>query len=122
MSHTYSLTMTRPNERFGLAQTSGRQFALRVHLGWQMTVWAALFISIAVYLSFMITSSAKGFQLRDAERRVERLQSETRAWETQVATLSSVQQLSDRARALGFLAVERIESVNAAGHAYALAR
>ncbi|OGL72953.1 hypothetical protein A3E39_02330 [Candidatus Uhrbacteria bacterium RIFCSPHIGHO2_12_FULL_60_25] len=122
MSRTYVLTMTRPHERFGLSQPIGRQLALHAQLGWNLILWAALFAFAITYVSFMITASAKGFELRDVERRVERLRTESRALETQVASISSVQQLTDRARSLGFVAVDRIESLNAAGHSYALAR
>lgn len=122
MSHPYSLTLTRPHERFGLSQPLGRQLAEHSEMAWYVALWAALLFLAATYVGFMITSSARGFQLRDAESRVERLRTEARSLETQVATLSSVQQLSERAQSLGFVAVERIETLNTAGHSYALAR
>jgi hypothetical protein len=105
-----------------MTQPLGRQIAQNAYMGWYVLLWAVLFGCILTYVGFMITSSAKGFQLRDAERRVERLQTETRALETQVAQLSSIQQMSDRAMAMGFVAADRIESVNAAGHSYAMAK
>lgn len=114
--------MTRPHERFGLSQPIGRQLAEHAHLGWYVLLWAAFFACAITYAGFMITASAKGFQLRDVEQRVERLRTDSRALETQVATLSSVQQMSDRAQSLGFVAVQRIDSLNVAGHSYALAR
>jgi hypothetical protein len=122
MSQGYTLTMTRPHERFGLAQPLGRQLAKHPYLGWYVALWALILASGLTYVGFMITASAKGFQLRDVERRLERLRTDARALETQAATLSSVQQMQERARNLGFVAVDRVEAVNAAGHSYALAR
>jgi hypothetical protein len=114
--------MMRPQERFGMTQPLGKQIAQNAYMGWYVLLYAVLFGCILTYVGFMITSSAKGFQLRDAEKRVERLQTESRALETQVAQLSSIQQMTDRAVAMGFVTADRIESVNAAGHSYAMAK
>ncbi|MEN9558023.1 MAG: hypothetical protein RL141_392 [Candidatus Parcubacteria bacterium] len=122
MSHSFALTMTKPHERFGLPQPLGRRLARQPELGWIVAAWVILLACGFTYLFSMMTASAKGFQLRDVERRVERLRTEARALETQVAAGSSIQYLSDRAQNLGFVAVNRIESVNAAGHSYAFAR
>ena len=122
MSRAYALTMTRPHERFGLVTPLRRQLATHPYLGWYVLVWALVLACGFTYLSFLITSSAKGFQLRDVEHRLDRLQTDARALETQVATLSSIQHMSEQARALGFVAVDRVESVNVAGTSYALAR
>lgn len=119
---SYALTMTRPHERFRLAKPLAREWAAHPYLGWHVACWALLIAACFTYVSFMITASAKGFQLRDVEHRLERLRTDSRALETQVATLSSVQGLSDRARTLGFVSVDRVASINAAGNSYALAR
>jgi hypothetical protein len=119
---SYSLTMTRPQERFGLAPSISRQLAEHPSIGWQALLWVVLLASGFTYVSFMTTASAKGFQLRDVERRLERLRTDSRALETQVAALSSIQALSDRARSSGFVAVDRIQTINAAAGSYALAR
>jgi cell division protein FtsL len=105
-----------------MTQPLGRQIAQNAYVGWYVLLWAVLFGCVLTYVGFMITSSAKGFQLRDAQNRVERLQTETRALETQVAEMSSIQQMTDRAMAMGFVAADHVESVNAAGNAYAMAR
>lgn len=100
----------------------GRQLAQHPTLGWVVALWAVALLSAFTYVGFMITASAKGFQLRDVERRLERLHTDSRALETQVASLSSIQQLSDRAHDLGFVPVGRIASINVAANSYALAR
>jgi len=114
--------MTRPHERFRLSMPLARQLAQHPYLGWYVMVWALVLACGFTYLSFLITSSAKGFQLRDVEHRLERLTTDARALETQVATLSSIQHMSNQAYALGFVAVDRVEAVNVAGTSYALAR
>jgi hypothetical protein len=114
--------MTRPHERFRLAMPMSRQLAQHPYLGWYVGLWIVILACGFTYLSFLITSSAKGFQLRDVEHRLERLTTDARALETQVATLSSIQHMSEQARSLGFVAVDRVESVNVAGGSYALAR
>lgn len=122
MIRSYALTMTRPHEQFGFAEPLSRQLARHPYLGWYAVIWALLIACGFTYACFMITASAKGFQLRDVERRLERLHTDARALETQVASLSSVQALSDRAARTGFVAVDRIEAVDVAGHSYAFAR
>lgn len=114
--------MTRPHERFQLSMPLARQMAQHPYLGWYVGLWILIIAFGFTYLSFLITSSAKGFQMRDVEHRLERLQTDARALETQVATLSSIQHMSDQARAMGFVAVDRVESINVAGTSYALAR
>lgn len=122
MSRVYALTMTRPHEHFGMALPWSRRLAQHPSLGWVVALWTVALLSAFTYVSFMITASAKGFQLRDVERRLERLHTESRALETNVASLSSIQQLSERAQDLGFVPVSRVASINVAGHSYALAR
>jgi hypothetical protein len=114
--------MTKPHERFGMTQSLGRRLAQEPYLAWYVVLWVLLLVSGFTYVSFMITASAKGFQLRDVQSRLDRLQTESRALETQVASLSSIQQLSDRAHQAGFIAVQRVDAVNAVGHSYAFAR
>lgn len=122
MFRAYALTMTRPQERFGLTPSMSRELARHPYLGWYVVLWVLILAFGFTYVSFMITASAKGFQLRDVESRLERLRTESRALETQVASLSSIQQMTDRARAMGFVNVDRVASVSAASHSYALAR
>ena len=114
--------MTRPHERFGLTMSLRRQLAQHTYLGWYVALWVLILAFGFIYLSFLITSSAKGFQLRDVEHRLERLTTDARALETQVATLSSIQYMSQQARAQGFVAVDRVQTLNVTGGSYALAR
>ncbi|RIL01234.1 hypothetical protein DCC77_01705 [Candidatus Uhrbacteria bacterium] len=119
---TYALTMTKPHEKLGLPLPLARQIAQHAYLGWYLAIWFLLFGLAITYIGFITASSAKGFQLRDAERRVERLGTESRQLEMQVASLSSIQAMTEQASKNGFVAVDAIQTINAAGHSYAFAR
>jgi hypothetical protein len=81
-----------------------------------------LFGLVLTYIGFITTGAARGFQLRDAEQRLETLQSQARTLEMNVAKVSSIGAMSARADEMGFVAVDHIDTVNAAGNSYALAR
>ena len=121
-TRAYALTMTKPHEALGLPQPIVRQIAQNASLMWYVLIWVMIFGLVLTYIGFITASSARGFQLRDAERRVERLQSEARALEVEVARVSSIDAMAARAEDMGFVAVGHIESVNAGGNSYAFAR
>lgn len=111
--------MTRPHERLGLPQPLGRR------LPHGLAAWNALILGCiaACCLGYVIQvnrASGRGFELRETEKRIENLKIEVRALEDSVATLSSVEALTQRAAALGFVPVDRLEFVNPASKSYAL--
>lgn len=120
-TRAYALTMTKPHERLGMAQPLVRQLAQNAPLLWETLIWTMIFGFVLTYIGFITASSARGFQLRDAEQRLERLQSEARSLEMDVARLSSIDAMAARAQDLGFVAVKQVDSVDV-GHSYALAR
>jgi hypothetical protein len=122
MYRAYALTMTRPHEKLGIPQSASRQLALHAPAAWTAFLGVIAVAVVVTYIATIAMSSARGFQLRDAQNRMDRLQSEARQLETDVARASSVGSLANRASGLGFVAVDRIATVNAAGHSYALAR
>jgi len=122
MFRSYALTMTRPYEQLGMPIPFIRQLKNHAYIGWYVAVWFALFIVVLTYIGFITTGSAKGFQLRDAESRIERLQSEARGLEMQVATLSSVASMRNKVGDMGFVAITSVTHVNAVGSSYAFAR
>ncbi|MBU1033156.1 MAG: hypothetical protein ABH820_02605 [Patescibacteria group bacterium] len=112
--------MTRPHEKLGLKQPLGR----RLPKG--LVVWNVLLAGFT--LAFLVTyivqvnrAATMSFGLRDVEKKVEVLNTEVMAMEDKVATLSSMQALSDRAVALGFVTVDNLEFVNPASKSYAMA-
>lgn len=121
MSRTLALAMTRPHERLGLPLPLGRRLP-RGLVSWNILI-AALTIALAfVYVVQVNRAASRGFSLRDTEKKVDTLRSEVLSLEDKVATLSSVQSMSDRATQLGFVAVENLEFVNPAANSYAVAR
>ncbi len=120
-TRAYALTMTKPHERLGMAQPFVRQLAQNTPLLWEALIWTMIFGFALTYIGFITASSARGFQLRDAEQRLERLQSEARALEMDVARVSSIDAMANRAEDLGFVAVKQIDAVDVS-HSYALAR
>lgn len=113
--------MTHPHERLGLPQPIGRRLP-RGLAGWNIILAVVTASFALMYVVQVNRAAARGFQLRDVEKKVERLNSDVTSLEDHVATLSSLQSLSARAAALGFVATERLEFVNPASKSYALAR
>lgn len=121
-SRTYVLTMTKPHETLGIPMPFGRRLAQHASVAWYLIIWAMIFGLVLTYIGFITTSAARGFQLRDAEARMERLQSEARMLEVETAQASSIAEMADRAQEMGFVAVNQIQTVDAHGHSYAFAR
>lgn len=119
MSRALALAMTRPHERLGLPQPIGRRLP-RGLAGWNLLVAAAMLACVVGYVVQVNCAAARGFNLRDVEKKVDTFQSDVMALEDNVAILSSVQSLSERAAALGFVPADRLEYVNPAGKAYAM--
>lgn len=121
MSRTLALAMTRPHEHLGLPKPIGRRLPHGL-FGWNMLL-AVVTVSCAIaYVVQVNRASARGFQLRDAETRVEGLRRDVTSLEDRVAMLSSYQAMTERATAMGFVAVDHVEFVNPAGHSFALAK
>jgi hypothetical protein len=121
-SRAFALTMTKPHEKMGLPVPFIRQLTKQAPLLWMLLVWVMIVGCLLTYAGLITTSSARGFQLRDAESRLERLQSQARSLEMDVARASSIDTLASRAKDLGFVAVSNVESVDVAGGSYAFAR
>lgn len=84
---------------------------------------AAVTLALAfVYVVQVNRAATRGFNLRDVEKKVEKMRTEVMSLEDKVATLSSVQSLNDRSTQLGFVPVDRLEFVNPASKSYAMAR
>jgi hypothetical protein len=122
MYRAYALTMTRPQERLGIPESASRQLARHAPVAWSAFLGVVAVAFVLTYIATIAMSSARGFQLRDAEARVDRLRSEARQLETEVAKASSIGSLSERASGLGFVQVDRVAVVDAPNHSYALAR
>lgn len=121
-SRAYALTMTKPHEKMGLPVPFIRQLTQQAPLFWTLLIWTMIVGSLLTYAGLITASSARGFQLRDAENRLERLQSQARSLEMDVARASSIDTLATRAKDMGFVAVSNVESINTAGGSYAFAR
>jgi hypothetical protein len=121
-SRAYVLTMTKPYEKLGLPQPFGRRMARHTSVAWYLLIWIVLFGLALTYIGFITTGAARGFQLRDAEHRLETLRSQARALEMDVAKASSIGAMAARADDMGFVAIEHVDTINAAGNSYAMAR
>ncbi|MFA5129425.1 MAG: hypothetical protein WC477_00730 [Patescibacteria group bacterium] len=121
-TRVYALTMTKPHETLGLEQPFIRQITKDSSVARFALLWALIFGLGLTYIGFVTASSAQSFQLRDAQQRVDKLQSQSRALEMQVAQAGSIDSLSKRAQGLGYVAVTGVQTISAPGHSYAFAR
>ncbi|MCI0479301.1 hypothetical protein L0Y59_02045 [Candidatus Uhrbacteria bacterium] len=111
--------MTRPHERLGLPQPIGRRLPQGV-LGWNMVVAALTLMCVFGYVVQVNRAASRGYALRDVEKDVASLRSDVMRLEDTVAKLASVQALTERATALGFVPVRSIEYANPAAASMAL--
>jgi hypothetical protein len=121
MSRAFAISMTRPHETLGLPQPLGRRLPQGVW-AWNLTV---LLLSIALGIMYIFqvnAATAKSYHLRDEERRVEALKTETMVLQDKIVTLSSLEAVSTRASQLGFAPVDNLQFVNPASKSYAMAR
>jgi hypothetical protein len=121
-SRAYALTMTKPHEKMGLPVPLIRQLTQHVPIFWTLLAWVMIVGCMLTYAGLITASSARGFQLRDAENRLDRLQSQARSLEMDVARASSIGTLADRAQSMGFVAVSNVEVINTAAGSYAFAK
>ena len=121
MSRAYAFAMTRPHERLQLPMPFGRRLPQGI-AGWNILVAVALASLVIIYVVQVNRAASRGFQLRNVEKKVDALHIEVTDLEDKVATLSSVQSMSARADALGFVSIDHLEFVNPASRSYAVAR
>lgn len=110
MSHDFTMTMKQPHIALGLHQPIGRRLPQGV-LAWNVGLLALSIALGCFYIVQVSFSMSKGYALRDAEKKVDALKTETMTLQDKVATLSSMQALNARATELGFVPVDRLEYV-----------
>lgn len=113
--------MARPHERLGLPQPIGRRIPAGV-VGWNAVV---IIVMVGLALGYVVQvnrAAAQGFALRDVEKKIEALTTEVTSLDDQVSRQSSIQALSARANALGFVTIDRLEFVRPGANSYAVAR
>jgi hypothetical protein len=121
MSHHFAMTMTRPHEVLGLRAPLGRRLPTGL-AAWNIGLLA---LTAAIALGYVVRvndTSAAAYRVRDAERRVEALRSETMAMQDKLAALSSLQELATKAEGNGYVPVDRLEFVKQGSGSYALGR
>jgi len=119
MSRTYAIAMIRPRQKFGFKEPLARKIP-RGAMGWAlliMLVWIGL---AATYVVQVTQSAPRGDQLQKLENKIDSLERDVTALEDNIARGSSMYTLTERAKNLGFVAVEKPEYINPASHAYAM--
>ncbi|MFA5185637.1 MAG: hypothetical protein WC551_04060 [Patescibacteria group bacterium] len=121
MSRCYAISMTRPHEALGLPQPLGRRLPQGL-AGWNLFLAALTIVCGLVYIVEINASTSKGYGLSQAQKRVDELKIQTLALQNKAASLTSLQELSQKASTLGLAPVEKIEYLNPTSKNYALAR
>lgn len=111
--------MTRPHESLGLPQPLGRRLPQGL-VSWNIVLLALMLVSSTIYVIQVNRASMRGFHLREVERHLEAVRSDVMALDDRIATLSSVQSLTQRADQLGLVSADRLEFVNPASKSYAV--
>lgn len=113
--------MTRPTETLGLRVPLARRLPSGI-VAWNIFLFSASAAMCVAYVILVNTSATKGYALRDLEKKVDSLKSETLQLQDTVVTGSSLSALSERATQLGLVPVDRVDYVEVANPSYALAK
>lgn len=119
-TRAFAVHMVRPHETLGLPQPLGRRLPQGVW-AWNLALLASTFVLSIFYVFQVNTSTSKGYDLREVERHVEGLKTEAMALQDKMTTLTTLQAVSERAAALGFVQPDRITYINPASKSYAVA-
>lgn len=121
MSHVFAISLTKPHEAFGLAKPLGRRLPQGI-VAWNLGLLSLTLVCSVAYVVQVNLASAKNYELRDQQKRIDQLKTETMNMQDKIVTLSSMQSLNARAEQLGFAPIDRLEFVSAAGKTTALAQ
>lgn len=113
MSHAFAISLTKPHEAYDLPRSIGRRLPRGI-VAWNT---ALLVMTICLSIAYVVQvnlSSAKSYALRDTQKRIDMLKSETLIMQDKIIGLSSMQSLNARAEQLGFAPIEQLEFVNTA--------
>jgi hypothetical protein len=119
MPHAYAISLTRPHEAFDLPKPFGRRVPRGI-VAWNVIIAALTLVSGVCYVVLVNMGSAKSYERRNVEKRIEELRTETMMIQDKIVLLSSMQSLNTRAAELGFVPVDRLEFVNPAAKSYAM--
>ena len=120
-TRAFAIGMLRPHETLGLPQPLGRRLPQGIW-AWNIVLAGSTLAFSLLYVFQVNASASKGYDLRDVERRVETLKTEAMALQDKMTSLTTLQAVSERASALGFVQPDRIVYINPAAKSYAVAR
>jgi len=113
--------MMRPHESLGLPQPVGRRLPQGMS-GWNLILAVLSCACVCLYIVEVNGAASKSYQLRDAQRRVDTLNTEATILQNSYVAQTSLHAISTKAQALGFVPVDSIQYMNPNSQAYALAR
>lgn len=121
MPNAFAISLKNPHMTLGLPQPLGRRLPQGI-VALNVAMICVTLVLIGFYVVRVNAATAKGYALRDVERKVDGLKTESLILQDKIATLSSMQNLSSQATALGYVPVERLEFVRPAANSYAMAK
>lgn len=113
--------MTRPYEALGMPKPLGRKLPHGI-TGWNLLIGGITGAFCVLYVFQVNVAATKSYELREAEKRVTELKTETMVLQNKLAETSSLQLLVARATEQGLMPEDRVAYVSPVGRAYALAK
>ena len=110
--------MTRPHQRFGFKEPLTRQIP-RGTMGWSLIVAAAWIGFAVLYVAQVTQAVPRGDRLQQMQKKVSSLQKDVNTIQEDVSKTSSIQELSNRAQALGLVQVQTTNYINPAASSFA---
>jgi hypothetical protein len=122
MTHAFTCTLQRPHETLGLPLSVGRRLSRFRYPAWFSVMMGFVLVCLGLYIYQINAAAAQGFALRNLEKQLDHLRVTVTDLENQSAKLQTLQHLQARMAEAGYVAVDRVEYVEAAKEGYALAR
>ncbi|MCC7357325.1 hypothetical protein IT408_02345 [Candidatus Uhrbacteria bacterium] len=120
-TRAFAIGMMRPHETLGIPQPLGRRLPQGIW-AWNLTILVATLCLSTLYVFQVNAFASKGYELRNIEHHVESLKTEAMALQDKMTTLTTLQAVSERASALGFIQSDNVIYLNPAAKSYAVAK
>lgn len=103
MSRTLAISLKRPHEQLGLPMPITRRLADVQSGTWMALLIGGIIACAGVYIYQVNAAASKSFELRQLEKKVERLQDSVSSLDYKITELRSIHSLETRIEGLGYV-------------------
>ncbi|MDO8584256.1 MAG: hypothetical protein Q7R83_03710 [bacterium] len=122
MTRAFIMTMKRPEQSLGLPVPLARRLPELGRLSWMAALVVLTVAAVGLYIYQVNHTATKSFAMRQLEKQSETLKNSVASLETQAVQLQAMQNLQERVKPFGYVAVDRMDFLDVAKGSYALAK